>query len=402
MLTPEHIIWAYRILLDREPENEAAIRDRLDIWHTTRDLRMELMASPEFHIAHPDPAYTLKSSVVIKELGENLRLFVDLADYAIGLSIIRDSYEVSEIRFVRQIVKPGQTVLDIGANIGFYAITMGALVGESGKVYAFEPWARNADLLARSITENGFEQRVILERALVGQAAGTGQLMFPDQTVHFGGAHLFEERMELLPGHSLNNIPMISLDSYAFPDKISFIKIDIEGAEPLAFRGAERLLHTDRPLILSEIHPQIIHKVSQCSPATFIAEMQARDYTCYLLENGTVAHQVTDIPLDQVWSVVFLPNDAPHAEILSQIISKQTRTLTEQTRTITEQAQVIAEQTQTMQALQDALQQRVVQVQDLEQRAEWLAEQARALRQTLNAVEQGRLLRLLRWLQRSP
>jgi len=307
-ITQNHVIWAYRLFLDREPESEAAVLSKLNTWRTMKQLRADFVTSPEFRLKNPQCfAYTNESNVVIKEFDGQLRLFVDLSDQVIGMNIIRGCYERSEVRFIRRVVKPGQTVLDLGANIGFFTIIMASLVGSSGRVYAFEPLSRNADLLERSIAENGFEGRVLLERVAVGQSSGSAKLLFEEQTLNSGGSYLFEDGMQLPDGHGIQEVVMVALDDEVLRRPISFIKIDIEGAEPLAFRGAEEILRTDRPTILSEINAVALERVSGCTPAQFIAEMQARDYDCHILEDGKVAGEICDFKDRGVVSVLFLP-----------------------------------------------------------------------------------------------
>src|SRR5262245_29554009 len=87
-LTREHLIWAYRILLDRDPESEAVIIDKMNAWNNTRDLRIDIMNSPEFRENNRDLALMNDKNIVIKEIDGGWRLFVDLADYLIGLNIV--------------------------------------------------------------------------------------------------------------------------------------------------------------------------------------------------------------------------------------------------------------------------------------------------------------------------
>lgn len=211
--------------------------------------------------------HTHESHIVITELNDHLRLFVDLADVVIGLNIIRGNYEQNEIDFVRRVVKPGQNVLDIGANIGFFTIVMASLVGPSGKVYAFEPLDQNTDLLELSIAENAFEDRIVLERAALGQSSGSTKLIFleVERALNSGGSYLFREGIKIPDGHEIREVKMIALDDYPLRHPIGFIKIDVEGAEPLVFRGAQRMLRTDRPIILSELNPIQLERVSGCT-----------------------------------------------------------------------------------------------------------------------------------------
>src|SRR5262249_2182992 len=180
-LTREHVVWAYRLLLDRDPENEDVIAPKLAGSRDTRELRHHLLTSAEFQDNNPDYAHTNDRTLVIKELqgAEPVRLFVDLSDHVIGLNIVRDRYETDEVQFARSVLKQGHVAIDVGAHIGFFAMQMAATVGPDGRVYAFEPFDANAELVERSIRENAFDARVVFARAAVGAAAGFATLTFP-------------------------------------------------------------------------------------------------------------------------------------------------------------------------------------------------------------------------------
>jgi hypothetical protein len=188
-ITHDHVVWAYRLLLGREPESEGAIQAKLQTVRSIAELRTQILASPEFLQRNDLRESGTNSAIVIKELDIG-RLFVDLSDFHIGLNIIKGVYEPNEVDYVRRTVTAGQTVIDIGANIGFYTITLGSLVGPNGHVYAFEPLSRNSSLLARSIAENDYQDRVSLEEAAVGEHAGEMQLISPVTTDNWGGPYL--------------------------------------------------------------------------------------------------------------------------------------------------------------------------------------------------------------------
>jgi hypothetical protein len=192
-LTREHVVWAYRLLPDRDPENEDVIGPKLAGSRTTAELRNHLLTSAEFRDKNPDFAHTNDPTVVIKEIAPGVRLFIDLSDHVIGLNILRDQYEQDEIRFVRRALSPGDSAIDVGGHIGFFTMQMAAMVGPEGRVYAFEPFDTNADLLERSIAENRFADRVRFQRAAVGAATGTAALTFPVETLN-SGAPIFSER----------------------------------------------------------------------------------------------------------------------------------------------------------------------------------------------------------------
>jgi FkbM family methyltransferase len=305
-LSRDTVAWAYRILLDRDAESDDVLMPKMRAYNTTRELRHDMVTSDEYHEKNRDFAHSNERNLVIKEIAPGLRLWIDLSDHAIGINILRGRYELNELDFIRRTVTSGQHVVDCGAHVGYFAMHLADAVGPTGSVTAFEPFDNNADCLERSIHENRFEGRVRLERAAVGAAAGALPLIYAPNTINSGGAFL-QGRGEVPGGHETRTVPVVALDGLPLPRPIRFIKADIEGAEPLAFRGADQLLRADHPVILSELHPLQLDRVSGVSPAQFIAEMRTRGYRCHLLGAGVVGQEIADAPNNGVTSVVFLP-----------------------------------------------------------------------------------------------
>ena len=305
-LSRDTVAWAYRILLDRDAESEDALLPKMRAYDTTRELRHDIVTSDEYAAKNPDFAAANQRTLVIREIAPGLRLWIDLADHAIGLNILRGRYELNELDFVRRTLQPGRHAIDCGGHIGFFSMHMADAVGPGGTVTAFEPFEPNAECLALSIAENRFEGRVRLERAAVGAAAGTLPLVYAPNTLNSGGAFL-RGPAGVPAGHQTRPVPVVALDELDLPRPVSFIKADIEGAEPLAFRGARRLLEADRPVILSELHRLQLERVAGLTPAQCIARMRDQGYRCHLLGAGVAGPAIDDTPGDGVSSVVFLP-----------------------------------------------------------------------------------------------
>ena len=301
-LTRDHVVWAYRLLLDRDPESEDAIGPKLAGSRDTRELRRHLMTSAEFQEKNRDYAHTNDRTIVIKELDSGVRLFVDLSDHVIGLAIVRGRYEADEVRLTRGILRPGDTAIDVGAHIGFFTMQMAAAVGAAGHVYAFEPFDANADLLEKSLDENRFGDRVIVRRAAVGAAAGSATLTFPEETLNSGGAYLLRDGSAPLAGHRTKGVPVVALDGLDLRRPVRFIKMDVEGAEPQVIRGAEGILREDRPVILSELHPAQLERASGATVDEFLDEMRALGYRAQTLDGAPLDAATTDA----IMSVVFV------------------------------------------------------------------------------------------------
>jgi FkbM family methyltransferase len=310
-LTRDHVVWAYRLLLDRDPENEDVIGPKLVGSRNTVELRHHLMTSAEFQQKNRDYAHTNDRTIVITELEGGLRLFVDLSDHVIGLNIVRGRYEEAAIHFVRRILRPGDTAVDAGAHIGFFTIWMAACVGPSGKVHAFEPVGANAELLERSIVENDFTGRIAFRRAAVGANSGTATLTFPQETLNTGGAYLLRSGAVPLPGNLTAHVPLVALDETPLTRPVRLVKMDVEGAEPQIVKGSTRLLEEDRPLILSELHPTQLQRASGMAVHEFLEQMRAMKYEARSLQDdGSVGAPLSDVPLETLVSVVFTPSPA--------------------------------------------------------------------------------------------
>ena len=298
-LTRDHVVWAYRLLLDRDPESEDAIGPKLAGSRDTKELRRHLMTSAEFQEKNRDYAHTNDRTVVIKELESGVRLFVDLSDHVIGLNIVRGRYEADELRLALGLLRAGDTAIDVGAHIGFFTMQMAAAVGTAGRIYAFEPFDANADLLEQSLHENRFDDRVVFRRAAVGAAAGTATLTFPAETLNTGGAYLLREGGAPLAGHQTKGVPVVALDGLDLRRPVRFIKMDVEGAEPQVIRGAERILREDSPVILSELHPVQLERASGTTADEFVAQMRALGYRAQTLD-GAAIDRAPDVTLISV------------------------------------------------------------------------------------------------------
>ena len=306
-LTRDHVIWAYRLLLDRDPENDDVIGPKLAGSNTTAELRHHLITSAEFREKNPDFAHTNDSTVVIKEIEPRVRLFIDLSDHTIGLNILRGHYERDEIQFVRAVLKPGDSAIDVGAHIGFFTMQMAAAVGPEGRVYAFEPLDLNADLLEQSVAENGFGGRVDFRRAAAGAAPGMATLTFPVETLNSGGAYLLRDGTAPLAGHRKKEVPVVALDALDLRRPVRLIKMDVEGAEPQVLRGAASLLQRDRPLILSELHPTQLERASGITASQFLAQIDAFGYRAHRIQHAAIGAAITHAPADALVSIVLVP-----------------------------------------------------------------------------------------------
>lgn len=159
---------------------------------------------------------------------------------------LRGEYEPEFLAAIEAELRPGMVVADVGAHIGFTSLHMARLVGDRGRVLALEPDPRNFALLVRNCELNSLRQVTPLSVAVAGKP---GTLRFSatgtttSRLVDAEDSHTIEVRCD-----TLDHV----LASAAAP--VGLIKLDVEGAESAALRGAERLLRQDRPVWLIEVH----------------------------------------------------------------------------------------------------------------------------------------------------
>ena len=159
------------------------------------------------------------------------------------------------------LLRPGDVVYDIGANIGWYSLLAARTVGPSGTVLAFEPDLANADLVKRNAASNRFANVTVVPAAVSDQDGWAtfldkGSLMGRlDKDDDDAQAKRRASRDQRVNGSS--PVPVISLDTWiraTGQPAPTMIKVDIEGAEIGALRGMADTLRTARPTLIIELH----------------------------------------------------------------------------------------------------------------------------------------------------
>jgi FkbM family methyltransferase len=154
-----------------------------------------------------------------------------------------------ELGEIRKAVRPGDTVCDVGANKGGYLLWLSRWV-KSGRVIAFEPQENLAQYLSRVCRALHFTN-VVVENKAVFSSSGRLTLYVPGNGDSPGAS--LNKRVTARENCRGVSVQVVTLDDYLAGDnKVSVLKIDVEGAEPDVFKGAEKLLVTQSPLLVFE------------------------------------------------------------------------------------------------------------------------------------------------------
>lgn len=153
---------------------------------------------------------------------------------------------------LNQQIKVGMCVVDIGANIGYYALQEARLVGEVGKVIAIEPVPDNLTLLKKNVETNGFRNVKICPVA-IGAKNESAKLYLSDES------NLCSLNPQGDVHDSIINVPLRTLDSLLeLEGKIDFIRMDTEGYETEIIKGMLSILNKYKPTMFIEIHQFIV------------------------------------------------------------------------------------------------------------------------------------------------
>jgi FkbM family methyltransferase len=185
------------------------------------------------------------------------------------LEMLLQKYEKETTDFFKRNIRPGMTVIDIGAHVGYYAVLFSKLTGDKGKVYAFEADADNFILLEKNV---GRRQNVCLINQAVSNQDGFIDFYKIQSNT---GCHSL-----IAPSKSQTekiSVPTTTIDSFIEKNKlakIDFIKIDIEGGEYLALLGMQKLFsHPDAPAIIMEFGPEAI-LAAKLDPQEFLKKIR--------------------------------------------------------------------------------------------------------------------------------
>ena len=183
----------------------------------------------------------LDARTALTSLHDGQLIFVDPLDEQLTPSIVAYGRWESWIeRAIRQLIKPGDHVIEVGANVGYYTLIMGAAIGSTGRLDVFEANPQMARLLRRSVDSSGRADTVAVHEQIVADRPGTMQLYVSDR---YGGAgNLVEHGWGMGDDTHVIEREAVRLDDVFAGQTIDFIRIDTEGAELLILNGALELL----------------------------------------------------------------------------------------------------------------------------------------------------------------
>jgi FkbM family methyltransferase len=219
--------------------------------------------------------------------GERLTVTPNLKFTAVTSYILRDWTE-PELRYLHLFLKPGDTFVDVGANIGLFALRAASLVGPNGRVVAVEPGADALRMLHSNLAVNPQFRQIEVHPIALADKVGTA-------TLHHSADGYDPQAFTLLDdgsaGEVVETLTLDELMRRSGNPKVDAIKIDVEGFEPMVLAGALETIRAHRPKIVFEMNaPPALRQGNQNQAWDMLA---AENYRFQLLVDGRLVDQAT-------------------------------------------------------------------------------------------------------------
>ena len=223
------------------------------------------------------------------------KIYLDKRD-SMDLSI-NSVYGVLETNIIKNEIKNGDVVIDLGASIGYYTLLLAKYVGKTGKVFSFEPELSNFKLLQKNVIENNYDN-VVLEQKVVSDVNGNVDLWVGQQSC--GANRIYKPDRTAKQKFKTTKVDAVRLDDYfinsPFLDKINFIKMDIEGAEFKALQGMKSILKLNKNLmILTEFDVASLEDAGS-DPDEFLSFFSDEGFDIFVIDESSM----NLVPLNQI------------------------------------------------------------------------------------------------------
>jgi FkbM family methyltransferase len=223
---------------------------------------------------------TIYSFVDLLSLGKGIPAYIN--DYQVRfparwVRYFEKDYERDNIQFLSENCIKNMTAIDIGAHLGLMSVIISKLVGDHGKIYAFEPTERTFEVLKEIVRINKASHIIHPLNKAVSSFDGEVDF-FVDQN-EGSNANSLVSRTD--KSRTAQRTSVIRLDTFTAGlqlNKLDLIKIDAEGSELDVLKGAMQTISTFRPKIILAIHPSLIRNNKQ-EPGDIFDLIMSLDYT---------------------------------------------------------------------------------------------------------------------------
>jgi FkbM family methyltransferase len=255
----------------------------------------------------------------ISNKGKDIKICCDERDaHALPMTYLNfRAYEVAEMDVTLKLIKPGDVIFDVGANIGWYTLNI-LLNAPGSNVYSFEPIKSSHDLLIKNLALNGQNTDRVYNFGFSDENKSIKFYFDIDCAMASSMVNLRESG-----GTIAEECVVKRMDDFvkllASFNKLDFIKCDVEGAEYLVFKGGLETINKYKPVIFSEMLRKWAKKFDY-HPNDIIKLLGSVNYECYIINNDKI-EKFNTVDEDTVQTNYLFFHKDKHADIVSKLIS---------------------------------------------------------------------------------
>lgn len=239
------------------------------------------------------------------------KMVVDTRDISLAPHILMDGFwEMWVTNFLmNEVVEPGMSIVEVGANIGYYTVLMASKIGPSGRLCSFEANPSVYEVLYQNIAVNGLLDRV----TLVNKAASSHNDVLDFYTLkRYQGSSSVVKFSEKFASHYHDEVELLKVEAVALDEflpptnrKVDLLKMDAEGSEALIYRGMKEIISQNPQLkIVCEFAPGSIAGTGE-NPRDFLEDLQCQNFNFHRIDGHGKLVDVTIEDLVQI----------PHCEL---------------------------------------------------------------------------------------
>jgi FkbM family methyltransferase len=232
----------------------------------------------------------LGDNLALTRVLDHFKMYVDTRDISLTPHLLMEgNWEMWVTKVFQQLVRPGMTAVDIGANVGYYTMLAAAGVGLKGRVHAVEADPHTFEILEKNVDVNGYGSFVRTHHCAA--ADKRGELTLFQFRNHHGSNNIFADTSDKRIVGGVK-VPAIPLDELIL-EPVDVMKIDAEGSEPLIFEGMQRLVQRSPGIkILMEFAPQMIERT--INPLDFLKRIRAANLECQVVTHDSMIENWPD------------------------------------------------------------------------------------------------------------
>jgi len=174
--------------------------------------------------------------------------------------VLDNKYEPVLVRYCKKLINKNRDVIDVGANVGFFTVMFAKNICEGKKVLSIEPTRKALKRLYRNIEQNHVQENVIIFEGVASNITGSVEIKTIDGKEEYSSLGVMDHPAISKEEYVLEEVKSLTVDGLVKEYSLDpgFMKVDVEGAEYLVFEGAQCVMETKRPVILSELSDYLL------------------------------------------------------------------------------------------------------------------------------------------------